>query len=213
MFPAARSYVPRVSMIWMEIIFSRPRSTAFYHCTHVFEGKSLGISVRFFFAAVKGLRHRFQQRLSERARVIPPERASHARETVLRAVGRAAFSLLSRIMISILRLLGMPLKHEKISALCLRNSGRKNTPRVFDKEPFSREELGKGAGLPPERAYYALDTILCAVGREAATGGTLLVDCGVGVLAARGRVKFTFVQVWKASNPKVFTISDMSRST
>lgn len=91
--------------------------------------------------------------------------------------------------------------------------GEKNTPRVFVKEPFSREELGKGTGLPPERAYYALETILCAVGREAATGGTLLVDCGVGVLTARGRVvKFTFVQVWKASNPKVFTISDMSRS-
>lgn len=67
------------------------------------------------------------------------------------------------------------------------------------KAPFSREALGKGAGIPPDRAYYALETILCAVGREAGVGGTLLVDCGVGVLAARGGVvKFTFVQVWKA---------------
>lgn len=66
------------------------------------------------------------------------------------------------------------------------------------KAAFSREALGKGAGLPPARAAYALETILCAVGREAGMGGTLLVDCGVGVLAARGRVlKFTFVQVRK----------------
>lgn len=61
---------------------------------------------------------------------------------------------------------------------------------------FSREALGKAAGLPPARAFYALEVILCAVGKEAGLGATLLVDCGVGVLAARGRVvKFTFVQV------------------
>lgn len=57
--------------------------------------------------------------------------------------------------------------------------------------------------MPPDRAFYALEAILCAVGREAGIGGTLLVDCGVGVLAARGRVvKFTFVQVWKAARLK-----------
>lgn len=61
---------------------------------------------------------------------------------------------------------------------------------------FSREALGKGAGLPPARAFYALEVLLCDVGKEAGLGTTLLVDCGVGVLAARGRVmKFTFVQV------------------
>lgn len=61
---------------------------------------------------------------------------------------------------------------------------------------FSREALGKGAGLPPARAFYALEVLLCNVGKEAGLGTTLLVDCGVGVLAARGRVmKFTFVQV------------------
>lgn len=61
---------------------------------------------------------------------------------------------------------------------------------------FSREALGKGAGLPPARASYALEGLLCAVGKEAGLGATLLIDCGVGVLAARGRVtKFTFVQV------------------
>ena len=71
----------------------------------------------------------------------------------------------------------------------------------LQKASFSREALGKGSGVPPDRAFYALDTILCAVGREAGSGGTLLVDCGVGVFAARGRVvKFTFVQVWKASH-------------
>lgn len=61
---------------------------------------------------------------------------------------------------------------------------------------FSREALGKASGLPPARAFYALEVMLCAVGKEAGLGTTLLVDCGVGVLAARGRVvKFTFVQV------------------
>lgn len=61
---------------------------------------------------------------------------------------------------------------------------------------FSKETLGKGAGLPPARATYALEGILCAAGKEAGRGRTLLVDCGVGVLAARGGVmKFTFVQV------------------
>jgi len=64
------------------------------------------------------------------------------------------------------------------------------------KVEFSREVLGKGAGLPPARAFYALEVLLCAVGKEAGMGTTLLVDYGVGVLAARGRVmKFTFVQV------------------
>ncbi|CAB1120679.1 unnamed protein product [Ectocarpus sp. CCAP 1310/34] len=64
---------------------------------------------------------------------------------------------------------------------------------------FSREALGKGAGLPPARASYALEGLLCAVGKEAGLGKTLLVDCGVGVLAARGRVtKFTFVQLAQA---------------
>lgn len=61
---------------------------------------------------------------------------------------------------------------------------------------FSREALGQASGLPPARAFYALEVMLCAVGKEAGLGTTLLVDCGVGVLAARGRVvKFTFVQV------------------
>lgn len=61
---------------------------------------------------------------------------------------------------------------------------------------FSREALGKASGLPPARALYALEVMLCALGKEAGVGTTLLVDCGVGVLAARGRVvKFTFVQV------------------
>lgn len=61
---------------------------------------------------------------------------------------------------------------------------------------FSKETLGKEAGLPPARATFALEGILCAAGKEAGRGRTLLVDCGVGVLAARGRVmKFTFVQV------------------
>eukprot|EP00903_Cladosiphon_okamuranus_P012758 g11926.t1 len=66
--------------------------------------------------------------------------------------------------------------------------------RVWQVE-FSREALGKASGLPPARAFYALEVMLCAVGKEAGLGSTLLVDCGVGVLAARGRVvKFTFVQ-------------------
>lgn len=61
---------------------------------------------------------------------------------------------------------------------------------------FSRETLAKGTGMPPARAAYALESILCTIGKEAMMGRTLLVDCGVGVLAARGRVmKFTFVQV------------------
>lgn len=64
------------------------------------------------------------------------------------------------------------------------------------KVDFSREALGKASGLPPARAFYALEVMLCSVGKEAGLGTTLLVDCGVGVLAARGRVlKFTFVQV------------------
>ena len=70
---------------------------------------------------------------------------------------------------------------------------------------FSRDALGKASGLPPARAFYALEVLLCAVGKEAGLGTTLLVDCGVGVLAARGRVvKFTFVQVRRRrskSNP------------
>lgn len=61
---------------------------------------------------------------------------------------------------------------------------------------FTREALAKSAGLPPNRAAYALEALLCTVGKEAGMGQTLLVDCGVGVLAARGRVvKFSFVQV------------------
>ncbi|CAM9159174.1 unnamed protein product, partial [Ectocarpus sp. 8 AP-2014] len=69
------------------------------------------------------------------------------------------------------------------------------SPRAPKQVEFSREALGKGAGLPPARASYALEGLLCAVGKEAGLGATLLVDCGVGVLAARGRVtKFTFVQ-------------------
>ncbi|CAM9601528.1 unnamed protein product, partial [Ectocarpus fasciculatus] len=69
------------------------------------------------------------------------------------------------------------------------------SPRAPKQVEFSRDALGKGAGLPPARASYALEGLLCAVGKEAGLGATLLVDCGVGVLAARGRVtKFTFVQ-------------------
>eukprot|EP00752_Nemacystus_decipiens_P012854 g11381.t1 len=69
------------------------------------------------------------------------------------------------------------------------------SPRAPQQVEFSREALGKAAGLPPARAFYALEVMLCAVGKEAGLGTTLLVDCGVGVLAARGRVvKFTFVQ-------------------
>lgn len=61
---------------------------------------------------------------------------------------------------------------------------------------LSGDALAKGSGLPPARAVYALEALLCAVGRQAGTGATLLVDFGVGVLAARNRVmKFTFVQV------------------
>lgn len=64
------------------------------------------------------------------------------------------------------------------------------------KVTFSREALGKGAEIPSSRAFYALEAMLCTIGKEAGMGRTLLVDCGVGVLAARGRVmKFTFVQV------------------
>ncbi|CAM9959924.1 unnamed protein product, partial [Sphacelaria rigidula] len=60
---------------------------------------------------------------------------------------------------------------------------------------FSKEALGKGTGLPPVRAKYALEAILCAIGNAAGQGRTLLVDWSVGVLAARGGVmKFTFVQ-------------------
>ncbi|CBJ27106.1 similar to Dynein heavy chain 3, axonemal (Axonemal beta dynein heavy chain 3) (Ciliary dynein heavy chain 3) [Ectocarpus siliculosus] len=70
------------------------------------------------------------------------------------------------------------------------------SPRAPKQVEFSREALGKGAGLPSARASYALEGLLCAVGKEAGLGATLLVDCGVGVLAARGRVtKFTFVQL------------------
>lgn len=67
---------------------------------------------------------------------------------------------------------------------------------IVSKVALSIEALGKGAGIPSSRAAYALEVMLCTVGKEAGKGKALLVDCGVGVLATRGRVvKFTFVQV------------------
>ncbi|CAN0099437.1 unnamed protein product, partial [Discosporangium mesarthrocarpum] len=69
------------------------------------------------------------------------------------------------------------------------------TPNRSQQVRFSQEILGKMSSLPPARASFALDSILCVLGKMAGEGKALLVDCRVGVLAARSRaVKFTFVQ-------------------